>query len=475
MTRKIFYTYLLMTVVVFSQQSHDRSIQPQLKLKTAFAFPSVKTYELTNGLRVMFVQKKTVPVVEMELLINAGTNKEEFLQAGISALVIQMLFLGTKNMSADDFARVVDRHGMTMFSSTQYEYSFISVRCMKEYNRQAFDVLSEAVMNPTFPEEYLPILKSQFKNRTEQQLREPSQIASILFYTQIYGNTHPYSRSIYGTFEALDSISISDVRQFYSSFYRPNNATLLISGDVDADAMMKIIHDKFDLWSRADIPVIVHQNFPTQDSLRILVLHDSTAKMAQVRIGNLSIPRSSQEFYSSLLLNQILGAGAVSRISINLLGKKHIAASMRTAFGYHSDIGFFVAAGACENKSVPSVIHAVLEEMTSMMNSNATPAGLSNAKLVMKKSYALECETNGQLIRKLREHVAYSINLYEYDQYEKRIDAITEEDLTRAAQLALDPKRASIVVVGNADELYQPLSSEYKTRVRFLNPAAQDE
>ncbi len=466
---------LLFSLIDTSQAQLDRSKQPAKLNAQTFSFPDIQSFELKNGLKILFVQKISVPLVEMQLLFDAGTTREEFNVSGVSGIVSQMLFMGTSNRTGEAIVTELNRYGIAMFSSTNYEYSFISARCLSEYARQTIDLLSDVAMNSIFPPEYLSVFKMQQKNTLENQLRDPAQTASLLFYSQLYGSKHPYGRSVNGTFEAIDSLRVDDIKKFYSEYYRPNNATLMIVGDVDPQALMKIITDRFESWQRQTIPEVVKENFPVPDSLKILVLHDTAATSVHIRVGNLSIPRKSPHFASVLTMNQILGGDLISRLNMDLWAKKKITPSFRTMFGFHKDIGFCVASGSCPADSTVSTVDAILSSMKDMMQRKASEGELNFAQKALTKSYPLEFESNTQLIRKLQELVVFSLPKDIFDNYTKSIEAVTSEDITMASQLSLDPERATITIVGDANRFYDQLYKKYKTRLRVINPTPPSE
>lgn len=464
-------TLLYLTVSIASaQQALDRATQPAAEKKKPFRFPKSENFQLDNGLRVQFIRKKNVPMVEMTLVFNAGTTKESFAKAGVASLTNRMLPTGTKTKNYGAITGTIEKYGLGLSTFTNYEYSLLTMRSLSDYFQHAINILSDIAQRPAFDKEYFEAGKQSFRSNLEYNLRDVSQIATILFYTQIYGQQHAYARTFSGTFQSLDSLTIEDVRYFHSAFYRPNNATLYVVGDVDPVGAMKIIHEEFDGWEKGNVPQVQQASIPIADSLRILTLHDSASTRVQIRIGNLSIARSSPEFHALLLFNRIIGGDVFSRLSKNLMIEKKVAANMRTAYGFHTDAGFFVATGTSEGKAVVSIVNAALEEMTAMMKKSVSDAELLTAKRALKKSYALEFETNTQLIQKLIEANVFSLHQNSFEEYEEQIDHITKEDIKRAAQLSLNPDRATVILIGNAYEFADELMKKFPTQVRYIAP-----
>ncbi len=468
---KLYAIAVLLSILALpaaGQGVHGAS-QPPAGKAVPFHFPAVHSRTLPNGLRVMIVRKPNVPLLDMQLVVDAGSSRESREKAGLASLTCQMLFTGTQSTPMQDLIGRIDRYDITAWSVANYDYALVSARCLSIYSRQAVDLLADVAMNAQFPPAFLEFYRSQLRLSLEGQLRDPAQTSSLLFYTQLFGPAHPYGRSAGGLLDRLDSLRIEDVRQFYADYYRPNNATLMIAGDADPEALFALIADRFERWENRQVPRPVFPSFPQADSLRILLVQDSLASAAHVRVGNASVRRNAPQFPAAVVMNQIFGGDFLSRLNMALWGERKITPSFRSVLGAHPDVGFFVAAGACPPQRTPETVETLLEEMRGMMTRRPTAAEMAYARRLLLKSYELEFETNAQILRKLMESAVYDVPLERYESYPREIRGVTAEDVEAAAQMFLDPKRATVVVAGNAALFADGLQRLFPGRVRVLD------
>ena len=210
---------------------------------------------LPNGLVVLHTEKHALPIVMMTLLIKVGEINESANKAGLAYLTAELLTEGTKQRNALGVSEEIEFIGASLDASAERDYTTISLSVLKKDINKGFDLFSDILLNPTFPQEEIERKRKLIKGFLRQQEEDPSFLAGLAFRKEVFGE-HPYGRLMEGSVETLDAVTREDISHFYSEFFLPRNSILSVVGDLTEEEVDLLIEKYLSGWKKADLPPI---------------------------------------------------------------------------------------------------------------------------------------------------------------------------------------------------------------------------
>lgn len=429
----------------------DRATPPRPGPTPDTQLPDVQRRTLANGLQVWVVQQRDLPLVTLRAVINAGSAAEPARAAGLASLTAAMLDEGTRTRSSLQIADELDYLGASFGTGAGYDAAFASLSTLKRHLPQALNVYADVLTNPAFPQSELDRVRRERLTSIVEGFDRPTEVASQQATLRIYGPEHPYGRPPEGTVASLAGLSGNQLRQFHRNYYRPNNTTLLVVGDVTPDEVVPMLERAFAGWQRGAVPTIRYPAPPPpQEATRVYLIDKPGAAQSEIRVGHLGVARNNPDYFPLLVLNTILGGQFSSRINMNLREEKGYTYGARTDFSMRRQPGPFLAAAGVQTATTkPSVIEFMRELEEIRGRRVVTREELEFAKASLMRREPLTLETHSQLAGRLEDLVLYDLPPDYFDTYTERVAAVTLEDVNRAAREYLHPERFAIVVVGD--------------------------
>ena len=433
----------------------DRSVQPAPGPSPDVDLPAVQRRTLSNGLNVWVVEQRELPLVTSRLIVNAGSAAEPRQKAGLASITAAMLDEGTQKRTALQIADELDYLGANFNTGAGYDASYVTLTTLTRNLPAAMEVFADVLTNPSFPAQELERIRRERITSIFQALDQPSAVAGEQFATRIYGPEHPYGRPPEGTITSVQGLSAQDLRNFYRTYYRPNNATLLVVGDVSADQVVSMLENSFRGWQRADVPAIRYPAPPPpQQKTRVYLIDKPGAAQSEIRVGHLGIARDNPDYFPLLVLNTILGGQFSSRINMNLREEKGYTYGARSGFSMRRQPGPFIAQAGVQTPSTKESVIEFMKELEEIRGTRpVTDAELGFAKASLMRRQPLDLETQGQLVGRLEDLVLYGLPANYFDTYTERVQAVTKADLERVARQYLNPEQFAIVVVGDQSRI----------------------
>ena len=442
----------LLVVPPLAAQGLDRTVPPTPGPTPSVAMPDVQVRTLPNGLTLWVVESSELPTINAVLTFNAGSARDGDLP-GLAAMTAELLDDGAGNRDALQFARAADLLGINLGAFASEERVSVSLSTLTRTADSAFALMGDLVMRPTFaPEELERERKSRLQSLRQQQ-DQASTVATLTFNELVYGSSHPYGRPSNGTPEAVGRISRDDIQKYFSTWIRPNNAVLVMVGDVTPDAALALARRTFSGWEKGPLPEAAKAS-PTRPEARsatgVYLVDKPGAAQSEIRIGHAGVPRSSRDYYPLQVMNALLGGQFTSRINLNLREDKGYTYGARSAFSYDRGPGPFVAsAGVFTAKTDSSLIEFMKELRDIRASRPATEAEVAFARGSLVQSYPRMIETNSGVASRLAELAFFGLPPAELARYPEAIEAVTTADVARVAKEYLHPDNAVIVVVGD--------------------------
>src|SRR5438067_1973116 len=405
---------------------------------------------LSNGLRVIVVEKKGVPLVAARLLIKNGGEADPANLPGLADTTASLLTKGTTTKSAEEIARGVEALGATLDTGAGWDESSADVSVMSSKLPQALGFLADVVRHPTFKQEEIDRLRQQNIDALSVAMKQPGRLASFVMTHAIFGNS-PYGHNLGGTPQSLAAIKRDDIVAFHRNYYRPDNAILVLGGDIAPVKAFATAQELFGGWKAAadshPAPLASTKEFP---SPHVIVVDMPSAGQAAVVAGRPGLRRADPAYHLSLVTNSILGGGYSSRLNEEIRIKRGLSYGAGSSFDLRRDVGPFTATVQTKNESAGEVTGLVVDELNKLGTTPVADDELGPRKAVLIGGFGRQLETNSGIVGRIGTLALYGLSLDEINRYISGVQAITAPDIQKFAAAHLGGNEASLVIVGDA-------------------------
>lgn len=418
---------------------------------TAYAAPLGKKITLKNGMVLLLSERHTIPSVTINMIIKAGQVEEPSEKGGLASLTAELLTEGTKKRTSSQIAEEIEFVGGGIGASGGDDFASVNLTVLKKDLELGLDILSDVLMNPTFPEDEIKRKVKETKAAIEKQKDEPSVVAGKEFARLLFGE-HPYGRPSEGTPESLDNIKREDLVRFHETYYVPNNAIMSVVGDVTEEEIVSRLEKYLKGWSRKELPKrSLSQVKPPKH--RIVKPIDKKITQANIVLGHIGVERENPDYYAVYVMNYILGGGGfTSRLMDNIRDTKGLAYDVHSYFSPMKLSGTFNVGLQTKNESARTAIEEALKEMERIRKEPVSEKELEDAKAYLTGSFPLRLDTNSKIAGMLASLEFFNLGLDYPDRYPKIINSITKEDVLKAAKKYLNPDSYILVVVGDMEK-----------------------
>jgi zinc protease len=411
----------------------------------------VKRTVLDNGLVLMIVERHNLPVVKVSIGINAGNLHETEEKAGLASLTAALLTEGTRSRTSRQISEEIEFVGGSVGASGGSDYMKASLSVLKKDVDLGFELLSDIILNPVFPEVEFKKKVERTKAGLKAREEDPGFLSSRDFNKAVFG-THPYGRLVSGTVDSLDNIKRRDLIDFHSRYYVPNNAIMAVVGDITAEEVQGLIDRYFKLWKPKDVPSLSLSELAMQTERRVITINKDLTQ-ANIILGHLGVSRDNPEYYALSVMNYILGGGGfVSRLMENVREDKGLAYSIYSYFSPEKYGGQFQVVLQTKNESANTAIEEVLTEMQRIRNETVTDVELSDAKSFLTGSFPMRIETSARIAGFLVAVEYYGLGVNYINNYPQFINSVTKEEVQRVAKKYLSPDAYTLVVVADQEK-----------------------
>ena len=412
--------------------------------------PPIQKRALSNGLPVWIVELHDVPVAQINLLVFSGSADDPPGRFGAASLASAMLEEGAGSRSALEVADAIDFLGADLSASSGIDSSAVRLHVPIARLADALPIMADVALRPTFKKEELDRLRTQRLTQMLQGRDDPQTIASTAFPRVLYGPRHRYGTPTGGTAETIKTFTSDDLREFYSSTFRPDRATILAVGDLTADKVMPLLEKSFGVWkatgAAAPKQTIAAVDEPAER--QIYLVDKPGAAQSQIRIGWIGVPRSTPDYFPLTVMNTILGGSFSSRLNMNLREQHGYTYGASSQFDMRAAAGPFSAAAGVQTDKTKESLTEFFNELNGILK--PIPAEeLARAKNYVALRYPGGFETTGDISRQLENALVFHLPDNYFSTYVQNIQAVTAADISRVAQKYIAPGRFAVVVVGD--------------------------
>jgi len=423
-----------------------------------FSFTPPKEGKLDNGLRVIVAERPSLPLLAMELIIRSGSERDPNDRAGTASLTGSLLTKGTEKMSAPEIANAIESLGGTIFSSGVSDYSSAGVLVMSSKAEPALTILADVALHPAFKQEEIDRLKKQSLDGLRVALQQPGSLASYVLGRVVYGDGE-YGHASGGTPETIPPIQRSDIANFYQNYYRPDNATLVFSGNISFEQGKAYAQKFFGSWKgNQNAPPAVIAKAETWKPTTVVV-DMPEAGQASVSVTKPAIKRDSPDYYAGLVANAALGNGFGSRLNREIRIKRGLSYGARSSLDVRRDAGAFTATAQTKNESAAEVATLLQAELKRVATEPVQGDELKSRQALLTGSFARSMETDLGFASHIAVLAVFNLPLNTLDKFIPSINAIKPNDVTAFTEKYLAAP-SSVVVVGKAAAFVEALKKD---------------
>jgi zinc protease len=443
----------------------------------AVVLPVPRVHELPNGLKVVVIERRSLPLFTLRLVVKSGTEADPPGLAGTAQLVAGLLSQGTARRSAWEIADAVDSIGGTLATGAGWDDSYVALTVLSDHTERAFDLVADMVLHPRFAHEELERRRKQTLSALEVLYEDPSYLADTVFDRLIFAGT-PYDHPLDGTPETLRRINEGNLRSFHAQNYRPGNSILAVVGDVASADASRLADKFFGEWSgRTGSGGREPGPFPATPTQRLVVIDKPDAVQTEIRAGNLAVRRVSDDYYALTVANQVLGGPAVNRLFKSLRTQQGLTYGASSDLNCQDAVGDWVVKTSTRTSETIRSLHVVLEEMKRLHSDHIAGAELRTAQSYLIGHLALDFETSEDIASQMLELMVHNLPLDYWNRFPEKIQALGADNISRVTRRYLDSERSVLVLVGNAGTFRKGLKrfgSPVIISVQDLDLAAPD-
>lgn len=432
-----------------SAQKIDLNAMPKPGPTPAINIAKPKTFQLSNGLTVMVVENNKLPRVNASLTMDRPPYYEGSV-AGVSEIMAEQFENGTTTMSKDDFNKKVDYLGANLsFSSNG-----AAANSLSKYFPQVLSLMADAIINPKFSAKEIEDSKERAIEGLKSSEKNASAIASKVSNALMYGKNT--SRGEFETVETIGKIQLADVQNIYKKYYAPDNAYLVIVGDVKFEKVKPMIEKAFSGWKKANTPLNAVEPASNVATTEIDVVDVPTAVQSVVSVNNINnLKMKDPNYFPATIANYILGGGGEARLFMNLREKNGFtygAYSNMSASKYSPQ---FSASASVRNEVTDKAVKEFMNELNGI--SSVKPEELENAKAKLKGSFIMSLEQPATIARFALNQKIYDLPDDFYTNYLKSIDKVSAADVSSAVNSTIYPTKSRIFIAGKASDISEGL------------------
>lgn len=410
------------------------------------------SFDLNNGLKVIVVENHKIPRVSYQLAFNHDAIVESD-KVGYTSIAGDLLSKGTKTKSKAEIDETIDFIGGSISTTSNGIYA----SSLKKHSDELLDVMTDILYNPAFSKDEFDKIKKKSESGLASIKTNPESIAANIRSKVNFGERHPYGEV--QTEESLKAIELKDCIDYYNTYFRPNNAYLVIVGDITLDEARAQVTKYFNTWEKGGIPSFAVSKVYDPRGTKVSFGNKDGAVQSVINISYaIDLTPGSTDVIKANLMNSILGGGIFSgRLMQNLREKHAYTYGARSTLASDKIKGYFNAYASVRNEVTDSSITEFLREMNRIVNEPISENDLATAKSSTAGNFGRSLESPQTIANFALNTFRYNLPRDYYNHYLKNVEAVTIADIQDMAKKYIDPENCNIIVVGNKDQVAEKL------------------
>jgi zinc protease len=440
------------TNLMASAQSADRTSLPFPESFPQAEFPDLQTGELSNGIRVIVATRDAVPVIHMSLQLNSGSAADQFGKPGTAGLTIEMLEEGTTSRDALEISAELSELGADLRTGSNLDYAFVSLSALTENLEPSLDIYSDVILNPAFPDSGLARLKRLAIAGIQREKTTPSSMALRIFPQLLFGEGHAYSLPMTGsgTEASVNALERDDLVEFHSTWFRPNNATMIVVGDTNLEEITPRLEAMFADWEPGDIPEKSIPAVSLPEGPRVVLVDRPDAEQSFIIVGQIMAPRADERELAIQSMNSSFGGSFTSRVNMNLREDKAWSYGVRSSIvDTMMQRPFITYAPVQTDKTAASMLELDREFREIRSSRPISEDEVNTTKRRETLALPGRWETARAVMGDIAQIVRFGLSEDYWRRYPELVESVDVEQVNAAARELIAPDQLTWVVVGD--------------------------
>jgi zinc protease len=421
---------------------------------------------LENGFKIVVFEQKRLPLVSFRLAFRVGDINDPPDLNGLTSATSHLLNQGTANRSSREFAEAVERLGASLSASTSADNTIISASALAMYRADILKLMAEMVLAPAFPENEVALYKQNTIEHLKFQRSQPGFLADEQVSRIIFGD-HPYA-VVSPSESDIEKIDRERLVNYHRRAFVPNNATLIVVGDLESETFVQEVAGLFGEWEKGEIEEREFGAPPERSDVTLTIVDRPGSAQSNIVLSNLAIRRNHPDYFPVLVMNQVLGAGASSRLFMNLREEKGYTYGAYSSFDFKRLTGAFEATAEVRTPVTNDSLREFFFELNRIRDEEVSAQELEDAKNFLTGVFPIRTETQEGLTNFIVQQQLYDLPADYLQTYREKVAAITVEDVRRAANAYIAPDKMAIVIVGDAEEILKQVK-DYSTKIEIFD------
>lgn len=433
----------------------DRKTKPKSEAELNFILPEIQEAVLSNGLKIIYIQKDKLPITRLNLIVEAGSKFDPLNLKGLSNLTSLVMDEGADGLSALEISDSFDTLGSSFSVASDSESITLKLQTLTENLDSSLNIFSKVLLKPDFNQTDFEREKRIIKTNLLQLKNEPDFLANKIFNALVLGNGNPYSPPVRGFIDDINNINNDAVKIFYLNTFSPANSNIVAVGNLPFEKFLTIIESYLGDWQSSSSKTDLTFNYPAGKK-RIYVFNKKDSVQSEIRVGHRSLKRTDYNFFSRTILNTILGGQFTSRINLNIREDKGYSYGAFSSFSYFKDDAYFYVSTSVSNEKTSDTLKEIYFELENIQE-GITEAELEFASSSIVKKFPSNFETYKQITGNLTSKVLFSLPDNYFNNYIDNIKSVSIQQVNQAAKDLIHPENALCVVVGDMDKIADSL------------------
>ncbi len=431
--------------------------------------PSARRFDLPNGLAVYLVESHTLPIVTAQLVVRAGSSADPPALPGLSGFTLAMLDEGTATQDALTIARNLDSEGAEFASDMGRDGCSLTVRSLKRTAEPTLKLLADMAINPAFPEKEVERVRAQRLASLMQDRDDPNRAAFKIMWRDLYGPANPYGHMVIGTTAAVARITRAELEQHFHSVFRPDNAALVLAGDLTEAEARSLAASAFGGWKAGAgaPPVAAAALAPAPE--RVLIADKPGVPQTTLLVAGVSVARSDPDFEKLEVMNQVLGGAFSSRINMNLREAHGYTYGAFSGMPENTQPGPFTISGGIRTDATAAAVKEVLKEVDGIAAAPVTADELKFARESISRSLPAAFQSTLSTAATIGNLHLYGLPPDYYQGLPARLEAITADQVFEATKKHMSPKDLKVIAVGDRKLIEKSIAALKLGEMGFRN------
>lgn len=428
-----------------------RQTPPEALAPVSFEIGQPIRTRFGNGLDVVIFPDDRLPLASFRLALQSGDINDPPNATGLTSAMTSMLTEGTSDHTSAQLAEKIERLGAGLSANASDDFTTIAASCLSLYSSEILQLMAEVALQPSFPEDELDLYRRNTIEHLKFQRSQPPFLANEQAARLIYGE-HPYSK-ISPKPEDVENIDRDAIVRFHHQQMAASRAMFIAVGDVDPDAFLKELQHFFADWKQGSDALDVETQPSSRSSRSITIVDRPGSAQSNIVISNLAIKRTDPDYFPLIVMNQVLGAGASSRVFMNLREEKGYTYGAYTRLETKKLAGDFEATAEVRTAVTGDSLKEFFHEFDRIRDEKVDEVELDDAKNFLTGVFPLRAETQEGLTNLIVNQNLYGLPEDYLQTYRDNVRAVTPDDVQRVAGRYVRPDEMAIVIVGDAADV----------------------